>query len=345
MKRGTGSKGKGLSVLLFVLIIFLRSSLLFCQTLDQAEADYLSGELDEAKQILLKLRGEQRESPRILFLLGKTEEKGDLSEQYLQEVINRRGEWVDCDGAWLLMCKYQFSKGMHVTTADLSKALWEGFPESDLRPEALWFSGCSFLAMEKTGAALAEFDRMLMSCAESPWAPWAQLSRGDCLFLDQDYGQAIGEYHKVLDGYRDSEAFPLALSGLVRCYSRLDDSEKALLYYNLLKERFPLSVESVEMFLRELEYRGEAEEESRAEEVAGVKYTVQLGVFGVEENAARLRSRLEKQGYRVRIRSKIIGGKKYSVVQIGSFTSYQEALGLKRRLESQTGESYRVVIK
>ena len=68
-------------------------------------------------------------------------------------------------------------------------------------------------------------------------------------------------------------------------------------------------------------------------------------MFGVQENAARLRSELERKGYSVRIKTKLISGKSYSVVQVGSFTSYEEALEFKKRLESQTGESYRVVIR
>ena len=40
-----------------------------------------------------------------------------------------------------------------------------------------------------------------------------------------------------------------------------------------------------------------------------------------------------------------MGGKKYRLVQLGSFVSYQEALKLKKKLESQSGESYRIVIQ
>lgn len=344
MKRGTWLT-KGSIVLLFGLFVFLQSHSILGQTLQQVLSSYRTGELDQAKQTLLNLWAEQQDNPEILLLLGKTEEKGELSESYLQKVVGEHGDWPDSDKAHLLLCKYEFCRGMHLTTVDLADELGKSLAQSEIMPEVLWLSGCSYLAMEKTESALAAFDRILTVRPLSLWAPWAQLGKGDCLLAKQNHHQAIVQYHKVLDEHKDCEAFPLALSGLVRCYSQLEDSEKALLYYNLLKERFPLSVESVEMFVRRLEYQRKAQDESRAEEMAGVKYTVQLGVFGVQENAARLRSELEEQGYSVRIKTKLISGKSYSVVQIGSFTSYEEALEFKKRLESQTGESYRVVIR
>ena len=307
-------------------------------------SSYRTGQLDEAKQTLLELAAEE-ENPEILLLLAKTEEKGKLAERYLRRVTAQHGHWPDSDKAQLLLCQYEFCKGMYLTTVDLAAKLGKDLAQGEIMPEVLWLSGSSYLAMEKTESALAEFDRIVSFHPLSPWAQWARLGKGDCYLAKQDYRQGIVEYQRVLDEHKDSEAFPLALSGLVRCYSQLEDSERALLYYNLLKERFPLSIESVEMFVRKLEQQGEAQEEGRAEKLAGVKYTVQLGVFGVQENAAKLRSRLERQGYSVRIKAKLISGKSYSVVQVGSFTSYEEALELKRRLESQTGESYRVVIR
>jgi tetratricopeptide (TPR) repeat protein len=344
MRRGIGPKRKGLFVLLFMQVILLRTIFAYGYTLEEAASRYRSGALDEAKHILLDIFAQQKSDPQVLLLLAQTEESGAVLKRYLEDAQNYLG-WTDLDQVRLLACKYEFCRDRYVTTVELSENFKTSFAGSRIVPEALWLSGSSLLAMEKTDSARADFDRILESYPGSPRAQWAALAKGDCFFLDQDYDRALTEYHQVLKQHRDSEAFPFALSGLVRCYSRLNDSDKALLYYNLLKEKFPRSMELGEMFVPRTAPPDKDEDQERAEELGGVRYTIQLGVFGVRENALRLRSRFQEQGYSVRIESKTIATKKYSVVQLGSFTSYEEASKLKKELESQTGESYRVVIR
>ncbi len=345
MKRGTDQKKTHLFFLLFMLVCLPFFDSIFAQTLDQAIKHYQAGELSEAKRILLNQLAGDRDNPEILFYLGKMEEKGDLSQKYFEEVIYNFPGWMNSDEAELLICKYEFSKGMHVTTVELTEKFEQKFFVSEMIPEVLWISGCSFLAMGQPDSALVRFDKIIKSFPGSNWAEWAQLSRGDCFFANKNYNQTIAEYQKIFDDYKDSEVFPFALSGLVRCFNQLQDSERALLYCNLLKERYPYSIEPIENLAERTSSQRKTEEKTKAERLAGVKYTIQLGVFGVKENAFRLRSRFKKQGYSVTIKSKIISGKKYYVVRLGSFTSYEEALKLKKKLESQTNDSYRIVIR
>lgn len=343
MSRGIGQK-KGWLVLLLMPVLALPPSA-SGQTLDQAVKLYRGGQLDRAQQVLLGLSTEQGQDPVVLLLLAKTEERGERSREYLQEAMGRGFNWDGCDQAKLLMCRYEFCRGMYLTTVDLAGDLEKEFPRSETAPEALWVSGCSHLAMDKKVAARIEFNCILTGFPGSDWAAWARLGIGDCFLDEEDYGQAVSAYHQVLDYHRDSEAFPFALVGLIGCYTQMDDPEKALLYHNLLMEKFPRSVESMEVVPRVSEQPKESEDEGRAERLAGVKYTIQLGVFGVRDNALRLQSQFQKQGYSISIKTKEISGKKYWVVQLGSFTSYGEASDLKKELEAQTDGSYRVVIR
>ncbi len=345
MKRGIGLKKLWLLFLLFMLVGLPSFNFIFSQTLDNAIRHYQAGELDAAKRVLLKQLEKDAENPEMLFYLGKTEEKGELSRRYFKDMITHFPDWVNSDEAELLICKYEFCRDMHVTTLDAARRFVMNLPQSQMIPEVLWISGCSFLALNQPDSALLQFNKITRSFAGSNWAGWAQLGRGDCLFAGEDYFQAIAEYHKVVDQYKDSEAFPFALSGLVKCFSQLENAEKALLYYNLLKERYPGSLESIEDPAERMSLQNKTKDKVQAERLAGVKYTIQLGVFGIKENALRLRSQFGKQGYSVSIKSKIISGKKYYVVRLGSFASYEKALKLKKKLESQTEESYRIVIK
>jgi cell division protein FtsN len=192
--------------------------------------------------------------------------------------------------------------------------------------------------------ALIRFNEIINLFPGSGWADWAQLGRGDYFIAQEDYKQAIAAYNEALEVQPESETIPFALSGLVRCFNQLKDKERALLYYNLLKERYPYSVESITDPAEELNLNNKSKNQIEAERLAGVRYTIQLGVFGIKENALKLRSKFENEGFSVTIKRKIIAGKEYHVVRVGKFTSYEEALKLKKKLETQTGESYRIVM-
>jgi tetratricopeptide (TPR) repeat protein len=335
---------KGLLVLFLTSIFFLQNPV--CgQTLQDAVRLYRQGELDQAKNLLLNLPADQQEDPELLLLLGRTEEIGAASINYIQRLINLGCDWSDSDEAQLLMCSYEFCRSRYVTTVDLSGRMQQNYPQSEMIPEALWLSGSAFLAMENPDSAFARFHQVIARFPQSPWVDWAQIGMGDCFFVQGDFERAIPAYQLVLDSQKDSPAFPFALSGLVECYSRMDDFEKALLYHNLLKEKFPQSIESMETPPKATLPYKEPNKEDKTEQLTGVRYTIQLGVFGVKKNALQLKSHYEKLGYLIRIKTQRISGKEYSVVQLGSFASYEQASKLKKELEEQTGDSYRIVIR
>lgn len=344
MRRGIRPKGEWLFCLLFMLSVALPFHVILGLALDNTNNPQESNE-EEADGILPAQSEEEVKDPEILFYLGKIEEDGDSSRWFFQEITTQFPHWRNADAARLLVSKYQFSKGMYLTAVDLTGEFDQSYPTSAKAPELLWISGCSFLVTDQPDSALLQFERIRKSYPGSIWAAWAQLGIGDCLFALRDYEQAVGEYHRILDDYRDSEAFAFAISGLIQCHQKLEDSEQALLYHNLLKERYPASLELVENPTEAIGDQDQTEDENRAERLAGVRYTIQLGLFAKKEEARQLRSHLEKQGYSVNIRSKIISGKNYHVVTVGSFVSYHEARKLKKELESKTQKSYRIVIE
>lgn len=344
MKRRILLRGACRFVLPVMLLCLPQGGVVFCQTWEEVAQHLEAGRLDEAKRILLNQGDELADEPTLLFYLGRVEEKGDLSGRYLKNVADRCPDWAGASEAALLVCKYDFCRDMNLAVVERAGGSEANSAGGEVEATLLWLSGCSFLAMGRADSALHKFEQVLRVSPQSDRAQWAQLGRGDCFFVQQDYDRAIAEYELVLDAYRYSQAFPFALSGLARSFARLGDPERALLYRNLLREKYPHSVESAGELLQAELCAEETEEGSRAEHFAGVRYTIQLGVFREKENAFRLRAKFQEQGYSVKIRSKIIGGKEYRAVQLGSFASHQEALKLKEKLESLTGQSYRIVI-
>jgi pentatricopeptide repeat protein len=341
MNRGTGPRQ---GVFLLLGLLFLMRTPACGQALDDALREYQEGRPAQAGEVLDDLGEQEKNSPRALLLLARTEPVGERSESYLREALSRGDDEEVRTQARLLMCQYEFCRGRYLAASDLAEGWDQEFLGREAQPEALWISGSSFLAAQTPDSALIRFRRILADFPESPWAAWAQLAIGDCLLQAGDCDQAASAYKRVLEDPKYSEAFSLALSGLVDCYGSSGNPEEALLYYNLLQERFPQSLESPQVLPPTSSPRGSGEE-GKAERLAGVSYTIQLGVFGVTENAVRLKKEFEEQGYRITMKTRMISGKKYRVVQLGSFDSYQEALDLKKKLEVQTGESYRVVIR
>ncbi len=339
-----GRTGPRQGVFLLLGLLFLMRTPASGQALDDALREYQEGRPDRAGQILDDFGEPEKSSPKTLLLLARIEPVGERSEIYLREASSRGDDEEVGGEAQLLMCQYEFCRGRYLAASDLVEERDRKFFGGEVYPEALWISGSSFLAAQESDSALARFSRILADFPQSPWAAWAQLAIGDCLLEAGDYDQAASAYKRVLEDHKYSEAFPFALSGLVDCYGGSGNPEEALFYYNLLQERFPRSLESPQV-LPPISSPRSSEEAGKAERLVGVSYTIQLGVFGVRENALRLKKEFEEQGYRVRTETKTISGKTYQVVQLGSFDSYQEALALKKKLEAQTGESYRVVIR
>jgi len=337
MKRRTFSSRFSLVFLLFMQIVPPSSA----RTPGQSAVHYEGGEPDSAKQIWLNRLSEEGKSPEILFNLGKVEQSGERSRDYFEEVIEDYPRWRNSDEAGLFICQYEFSRGRYSTVVDLAKRFRQSFPQSKARPELLWLCGCSYLALDQPDSALLLFDEIATSFPSSEWVSWAQAGKGDCFFTRGDYDRAIVEYNKIIDKHANSESFFLALSGLMRCFIQLGEPDRALLYYNLLQEEYP---ESPVLIGNPLErVHNKKREATTAEDLSGGKYAIQLGVFGDKGNALKLRSRMKQLGYSVAVKRKIIQGKGYYVVRMGSFDSYEEALKLKRKLELQTSERYLIV--
>jgi tetratricopeptide (TPR) repeat protein len=344
MKRGIPPKGVWLFCLLFVLSIALPIQVIFGLNLD---SDDNPQEPNQDKADSIPSIGSEKEimDPEILFYLGKTEEDGDSSRCFFQEIAMHFPHWKNADAARLALSKFQFSKGMYLTAVDMTCEFIKSYQTGANTPELLWISGCSFLAADQPDSALLKFKRIQEFYPGSIWAAWAELGIGDCLFDLRDYGQAVIEFQRILDDYRDSDVFAFAIFGLIQCYRKLEEPEQALLYHNLLKERYPASLELLQNPNEIIDYRDQEGDKNRAEQLAGVRYTIQLGLFAKKEEASGLRDHLKKFGYSVKIESKRISGKKYHVVTSGSFVSYQEARKLKEELEWKTQRSYRIVIE
>jgi cell division protein FtsN len=78
--------------------------------------------------------------------------------------------------------------------------------------------------------------------------------------------------------------------------------------------------------------------------IAGISYTIQVGVFGQKENALKQMEKFKKKGFNTKIQDKIIEGKRYYQVLVGKFSSEEKALKIKERLEKEEKELYKITL-
>jgi tetratricopeptide (TPR) repeat protein len=245
--------------------------------------------------------------------------------------------------AGLELCLYYQSAGFNDSALTLSSKFKKIFPKSPLLPQMLWLESKSLLTTGRMEQALKGFRNIVELYPSSSWAAWAQLGIGEIYFSQGSFNKSIKEYTKVIDKYTGTEAFPLALAGMSRAFESSGEKDKAVLYMNLYKERFPGGIETESQI--QTEEIIPRKDPGTAEKLTGTKYSVQIGVFANQENADKVMQKLKSRGYTPEQSNKTIQNKKYFVIQVGVFDSMSEAQKLREKLEREEGEVYRIVIQ
>jgi cell division protein FtsN len=86
-------------------------------------------------------------------------------------------------------------------------------------------------------------------------------------------------------------------------------------------------------------------DDDTAEKLTGTFYSVQVGVFSQKGNAKRQAKIFAAYDQKVDIETKTISGKKYRVVYVGRFATFDEANRFKKMLEANHHEVFRVVAR
>ncbi len=327
-----------LRILSLVLLLTLNSGV-FSQSLEEGIELLNSGQAREAYEVISRFFVNHTQNGAANFYMARLEQDGQNSATYLQDAISLLPEEKEGELARIILAQYNYSQGLYITAAEILSGFKKDFPASQYMPQALYTLACSYLASEQVPLAKKELELILSSFGTSDLAPWAQAGLGDCQYALGKYGAAAGEYQKILDKYGWSEVSPLAMSQLSRCYTELKDDSKAYLYANLLKDKFPSGAIFPLMPVKEMKSK------SGAEQMVDVTYTVQLGVFGNKSSVSNLVRELKSRDYQPRTFSKAVDKKKYTVVQVGTYLSVEEAKRAKEKLEQEFGGPYRVVIK
>lgn len=298
-----------------------------------------AGKFGEAKSKFETYLTSHPDDPKTLYYLGKLEIDGVKSQKYFRTLWINHPTHSLADDALYAICQYHYAKGYYITAGRMFRDLVKTYPESEFADDASYWSTSCHLAAEYADTALMEWQEFIIKYPKSDLYDWAVLGIGDALFALDRYSEAVSKYKEIVDSPFSQELRSAALYGLGQCYERLGEPATARRYYDRVVERFPQSSERVMIM-------GNREKYPTSSQPASEMYTVQVGAFTHKENAIKLHNLLSQKGYDVEIVSKTKEGRTLlHAVQVGSYTTREEARHIAERLEKEESLKPQIVSK
>ncbi|MDF1545290.1 MAG: SPOR domain-containing protein [bacterium] len=326
------------------IVAFL--SLLFSPT-SGAESIYtmiMDGRLEQASDSLSKLSTAASRDGDQLYFAALLEEDANQAARLLEASLTASVSAVYREDIYYRLAQYYLVKGDYKPLKELItlyKAQWE-----DGRHIGQISRYAALVAQldGKYDAAIRTIDKYLLMHPNGDAAKRGEIDKARTMM---EFNKKIGarKLLRNLSRGKHGQSVPQALyilAGDAIASSRTDD---AVFYYNLLREGYPSAIGLASTIDRMMGVSTSDTDDSRAEQLTGTYYSVQLGVFSEKGNAKRMSDRFKSYDKKIQIAKKNVSGVQYHVVYIGNFKTYSDAQRFKNELESHHGELYQVVAR
>ena len=185
--------------------------------------------------------------------------------------------------------------------------------------QAYYLLGLNYLKINDTERAREKLKYLMDNFKSSQYLEPARLAYSDTYFVEQDYPKAKGMYEDILKA--GGELTAAVYLRLHQSALKSGDWQVAREYANILKQRYPLSLEAAA-----------AEEMPRNNDLF---FTVQIGSFANFQNATRLLNKIKGQNFDGYIDELHQSGNSLYRVRVGKLSSRQEVEALKKNLEER----------
>ena len=193
-------------------------------------------------------------------------------------------------------------------------------------------------------AALKQVDKYLSRQKETEDLQWGIVDKARVMNANRKRigaDQMLRRLSRAKKGIGVPQAlYLLAIDAIDR--NRTDD---AVFLYNLLREAYPAAIGLDAIVKRLGSLESSASNNSAAEKLTGTYYSIKVGVFTKKGNAKKQAKIFRSYDHKVQIKEKKISGRKYHVVYVGRFTSWDKAMALKDKLETAHDDVYQVVAR
>ncbi|MCX6827232.1 MAG: SPOR domain-containing protein [candidate division Zixibacteria bacterium] len=301
-----------------------------------------SGHLEEARHQLQQYSDGLSDKNPLLYAQALIESDGNKSFQLLSTAAGAEVSPEFQHEERYLMALYLMTANKN---SDLLSILQESSKKLDgrYRPDMLRLEGWAYSNLNSESKAERLWTLVAKENPNGDLGLWGKLDLARLLYRSKKYDAA----QKLCQKLAKSKSNEIAYQALymLSCFClEQNQIEDAISYYNLLRDGYPESIG-----LDDLDDRfGRIEkttDDQTAEKITGTIYSVQVGVFSIQENAAKMAARMKKYGESVNINQKTISDKKYYVVYVGRFLSTERAVLFRARLESAEKESFQVVAR
>jgi len=309
--------------------------------IDKAMGSLAAGDPAEARRLARAVLADEPANARALLLLAQTEPGGRTAQSWAEQAIAAAAGRSPGDEATLFLIEALAASKSYGAIAERAERFYRDFGRDNKYADAVrWWGALANLRLGRSSVADADLNWAIKNPTSSEWSRSLRL-----LYADSrtDVEQAVGAYRdlmRVNDSYIESQC----LLGLIRAYKRLGESDRVILYRGILAEKYPnVSLQFIDPAASSAP--APAATDNEAELLADIEYTVQLGAFSNADNAKQLRVKYQKRGYTVHSFSRTVAGKKYWVVQVGSFALLEQARELQEKLQREDKANYRVVVR
>ncbi len=302
------------------------------------------GDLDQARDSLSSTSTASLRDGNRLFYLSLLEPSADKTAQLMEAALNASVSAAYREEIYLRLAQYYFVQG------DLKKleravndyrALWEA---GKYRREILRLSILVDEMVPAYESAVRQADRYLLEYSEGDPAQWGIIDKARVML---EYRKQIGatKLLRKLSREKSGPGVPQALYMLVDGAVKNKRTDDAVFYYNILREGYPSAV-GLDALVEEMAGMSSLDaDDAEAEKLTGTFYSVQVGVFSKKENAKRQAKIFSRYDQKVEVKTKTISNKKYRVVYVGHFQTYDAALQFKKMLETGHNEVFQIVAR
>lgn len=237
--------------------------------------------------------------------------------------------------AAVLAAQYALAKGDGPAALKAASACVEQMNSEAAGSEAQWLLAQSELLAGQPREAMERADWLSRNAAE-PYKSRGLFAQAQCALALRDTAEALRLF-KICTRNSKHEVAPAAYLEMGALHEARGESERAMHYLTLYRESYPRGL------MPQFDFSTGGS--SRADAMAGVQYTIQVGVFGDRSNAVRLSDQLKRAGHKSELVPRTISGQKYTAVWVGRYSSQSEAQEARKRLEDQFSDTYRVVVR
>ncbi len=275
-----------------------------------------------------KRRPKSFKAPYALYHYTQLLVNGNRVIQSLKTIAKKYPNFPELDGVFDQLASLYYIMGDYDKSYYYYKSILKRFSKSPYREKASYYI---------VNISLVQKDYLKVESLAKSFMPTLRkgiyhkriiLSVGRAYFMNQKYKKALSLYKRFMKHYPRTEFAPRVLYRMAQCYAKLNKSRKSRQYFNWLVNRYPYSLEK-EYAKNKLRYRSNRSKSHKSHQTqypSKKGYILQIGVFSTRQNAFKLKNKVEDLGHSSYIITYKSKGRTYFKTIAGPFKTKKKAL-------------------